>query len=122
MGATDSPFWQARAGHLGEAVFGLDDLDQAIRLVVQTPPTSVPLEPEFGCALLDFLDKPAPQAAPAIIRAVTRALQRWEPRITLGPVTCQLTAPHAGRLTVSWRPSNIGQQDTYTKTEIAWGT
>jgi len=120
MGATDSPFWQARAGHLGEAVFGLADLDQAIRLVVQTPPMSVPLEPEFGCALQDHLDKPAPQAAPAIIRAVTKALQRWEPRIALGQIDCHLTATHAAHLTIYWRPSDSGQQGAYSKTEIAW--
>jgi phage baseplate assembly protein W len=120
-GGAGSPFWQARAGALGETVSGLDDIDQAIRAVVTTPPGSVPLEPEFGCALLGYLDLPARQAAPAIVAAVTKALARWEPRMAPGPVIeCRHTHDHALRISVSWRPSDADGAGAYTRTEILW--
>jgi phage baseplate assembly protein W len=118
MGAAESTFWQAKAGAIGETVFGLDDLDQSIRTVIQTPPGSVPLEPCFGCALIAHLDLPAPQAAPAMMRAIAKALARWEPRIELGAIGIRSgTAGHALHISVSWRPKGA---EAYVRTEMAW--
>jgi len=120
MGAANSPFWQAKADAIGQTVVGLDDLDQCIRTILCCPLGSVPLEPEFGCALQNYLDLPTPQAVPAIIRAITKALQRWEPRIELGPIECRREAAHKLRLCLSWRPSSPEGQAAFVKTEVLW--
>jgi phage baseplate assembly protein W len=118
MGAAGSPYWQARTGALGETAEGLADLDQAIRTILTTPPGSVPLEPGFGCPMLDFLDLPAPRAAQRVVRAVAAALEKWEPRVDVTTIDTARTADHALRLTVHWRPSDASA--ALQKTEMAW--
>jgi phage baseplate assembly protein W len=117
-GGIDSIFWQLRIGALGEVVSGVAELEQALRLVVQTPIGSVPPMPELGCDLLAHLDKPAPQAIPAATREITRAVQRWEPRIEIGRVRIVRLEGHSTLILIAWRPSAAGQ-DAYTLTEIA---
>jgi phage baseplate assembly protein W len=111
-----TPYWQAKQGFLGEIVTALDDLHQAIQIIVQTPLGSVPLEPEFGCALYKWLDKPAPIAAHKIIKEITTALLRWEPRIEVGPIQRMEASQGKLRIRITWRPISGGP---YIKTEVA---
>ena len=100
------PYWQISLQAEGEAVQGVAELGQALQILVTTPPGSVPLDPEFGCDLLRYLSQPAPVSTAAIIREVSRAVARWEPRVTLDKI--QVVAgdqPHQRTLRLVWHPA-----------------
>jgi phage baseplate assembly protein W len=118
----DTPYWQPKPGYLGETVSAIQDLEQAIHTIIQTPLGSVPLEPEFGADLLRFFAMPARLAASGIVKAAARALKRWEPRIETGQISCFQRPDDAGGpsrlyLRVAWAPS--GEGAAYIKTEVA---
>ncbi|MGO1073237.1 GPW/gp25 family protein [Lysobacter sp. CA199] len=62
---------------------GVDDVDQAIRIILGTPKGSDPHRPEFGSNLQRYLDWPAARALPHLIRETVTAIERWEPRCQL---------------------------------------
>ena len=87
----------------GEIVSGLDDISQALRIILNTPRGSDPLRPLFGCNLIDYLDWPENEALAFIIREIFEAIGLWEPRINLYQVK-----PRRGELgqwifTLSWQ-------------------
>lgn len=95
---------QMRLGALGEVVEALDELRQSILIIVSTRPGSDPFRPEFACDLWQFIDWPETECVPAIIREVSSALARWEPRIEL--LAVRVTRVDSGwlRLELEWRP------------------
>ena len=83
--------WQMRLGTFadpatGEIAAGLDDLEQAINIVVLTEKGTVPLQPEMCCRLLPWIDKPPADAIPNFTREIWDALATWEPRIVVTKV------------------------------------
>ena len=105
-----SAYWQLRLGHWGEVVTGLDDIAQCLMIIVTTPPGSVPLRPEFGCDVLGYLDRPSAIAVPGIIREISRAVARWEPRAELRQVrVIPGDTPEAATVRLTWRPGQGGE-------------
>lgn len=75
-----------RAGpHGGIALSsGVDDVDEAIRLILSTTPGERRIRPEFGCDLHQFVFHSLTASTLGHIdRAIRLALNRWEPRITV---------------------------------------
>src|SRR5579863_5870565 len=68
---------------LGNVVQGLDDVNQCIQIILTTPRGSDPLRPTFGADVWRYIDAPINAAIPAVVREVTEAILRWEPRVTL---------------------------------------
>lgn len=67
---------------------GSDDIEQAIRLILATRPGERPMRPEFGCKVHDLLFAPLDASlAGQAIAETRRALDRWEPRITIETVS-----------------------------------
>ena len=67
---------------------GVDKVRQSIWLILQTEPGERIMRPNFGCGLRRYLMKPNNSATWAgIKRDIERALNRWEPRISLDQVT-----------------------------------
>lgn len=77
------PFWQPALGRLGECVTGLENVSQAISIITNTQLGSVPLQPEFDCDLISYIDKPINEAQGELIRSASIAIKRWEPRVDL---------------------------------------
>jgi phage baseplate assembly protein W len=97
-------------------VVGLDDLHQAIRIIVLTPKLSVPTEPEKFCDALDYIDRPPAIAIPNITREIWDALAKWEPRIVVETVEVTQLAFEHFKAKIQWRPveavlSEIQQTD-----------
>ncbi|SNY91463.1 hypothetical protein SAMN04515647_1684 [Cohaesibacter sp. ES.047] len=88
----------------GEIAVGLDDLHQAVRIIVLTPKRSVPTEPEKFCDALDYIDRPPAVAIPAIKRAVWDAITLWEPRIVLDGIEAEMVDLAHYAITISWHP------------------
>lgn len=100
--------WQPRVDFTtradGEFVVGLADLEQEIRSIILSPLGSVPLNPEKGCDLTPYVDRPPAVGIPAMTREIWRALTRWVVRITVTDVRVETVAFHHYRFPVFWRP------------------
>jgi uncharacterized protein len=72
---------------------GIDELEQAMRLILMTYPGERPMRPAFGSRLRDFVFAGATwDNAAAIEGEVRAALLRWEPRVDVTGV--QVTPSH----------------------------
>jgi phage baseplate assembly protein W len=73
---------------------GERDIEQAIRLILETAPGERVMRPEFGCHIHDLLFAPYDAVTEGlVIQYVEQALARWEPRITVLEVN---VSPHPG--------------------------
>lgn len=71
---------------------GAEKVRQSIELILRTEPGERVMRPAFGCPLRQFLMEPNTVATRARLeRAVQRALEAWEPRITLREVQASRT-------------------------------
>lgn len=94
--------WQPALGGEG-VVENLDDLNQAIRVILLTAKGSDPLRPEFGSDLQRYIDYPIDRARPHLVRESIEAIGRWEPRLTVERVECYLTGVSHLAIRVVWR-------------------
>jgi len=75
------------------------EIEQAIRLILQTSPGERPMRPEFGCRVTDYVFGPANASTAGMITyEVRRALDRWEPRIEVQDVTVSFDVTDLGKL------------------------
>ena len=66
---------------------GVDEIEQAMYLVLATAPGERPMRPAFGCRLQDFVFAPADAGTASLIAAEVQAsLVRWEPRVVVQDV------------------------------------
>jgi len=63
---------------------GERDIEQAIRIILETRPGERVMRPEFGCRAHELLFEPRDAATKTLMqRYVQQALEMWEPRILL---------------------------------------
>ncbi|MFI9269963.1 GPW/gp25 family protein [Kitasatospora sp. NPDC052896] len=85
-------------------VGGEQEIAEAIRLVLATAPGERPMRPEFGCGIHDYVFAPADAGtAGRICYEVRRALDRWEPRITVDTVDVAFDSVDNGTLYIDIR-------------------
>ena len=89
---------------IGGVVQGLNDVNQCIQIILTTPKGSDPLRPTFGADVWRYIDAPIDTAMPAIVREVTEAITRWEPRVTVISISA---TPVPGGDTQAWAHLNI---------------
>ncbi len=111
-----SAHWQPALGTPGEAVEGLRDIDQAIRIILMTPRGSDPHRPEFGSDLHNYIDWPTNRVVPYLVREAVTALRQWEPRMDVVQVDALFDGSHI-RLRVKWTVANGVVQQT----EVPYG-
>ncbi len=93
--------WSRTVGGYGEVVEQLDDIAQAMRILLATPKGAVVHRPEFGCDAWRYLDHPTNEALPHIIRECADALAKWEPRATVVGIDSSYDAEHV-YLVIRW--------------------
>lgn len=98
------PYWQPALGELGQFVTGLDDLAQAIRIILATPKGSLPHRPDFGCSFLGVMDMPQGLATARIIREVMDSIAHYEPRVKVTKVQVDSSTYGFSAITVYWIP------------------
>ena len=81
--------WQPALGRDGDIVTGLDDIAQAIAIVLTTPKGQVPHRPEFGSDLWRYLDRPVNTVRAAVIAETADAIAAHEPRARVRDVTVE---------------------------------
>jgi phage baseplate assembly protein W len=63
---------------------GERDIEQAIRIILETVPGERVMRPEFGCRAKELLFAPMNAATEVLlVRYVQLALEQWEPRVTI---------------------------------------
>jgi phage baseplate assembly protein W len=88
----------------GEVVQGDDDINQCLAVILMTLPGSVPHEPEFGCGLWEYIDRPVTEVQALLSGAAVRAIRRWEPRVEVMAVSFGYSGDFSGlRVEVRYR-------------------
>jgi phage baseplate assembly protein W len=90
---------------IGNVVQGVADVNQCIQIILNTPKGSDPLRPTFGADVWRYIDAPINAAIPAIVRELTEAITRWEPRVTVISI---VATPVVGGDTQAGAHLNIG--------------
>ncbi len=93
-----------RLDHRGQiaVVDGPTEIEQAIRIILNTSPGQRVMRPEFGCRLHELVFAPNnSQTAGLAERYVREALGRWEPRIDLEKVEVAPDERNRARLLIS---------------------
>ena len=73
---------------------GERDIEQAIRIILETAPGERVMRPEFGCRIHELVFAPRNSATEGLLmHYIQEALEQWEPRINLQEVDI---APDAG--------------------------
>ena len=81
---------------------GVEDIEQAIGLILGTAPGERPMRPEFGCAVHDVVFDTIDAAIVGKVQtAVHEALERWEPRIDVVELDVEPSEQDAGKLNVN---------------------
>jgi len=81
---------------------GEEDIEQALRLILETAPGERPMRPEFGCAVQDLVfDSIDAATIGKMDTAVRTALDRWEPRVEVQTVDFDLSQVGDGTLVIS---------------------
>ncbi|MBH8611963.1 GPW/gp25 family protein [Pseudomonas mohnii] len=94
--------WQPALGKSGEAVEGLRDIDQAIRIILTTPKGSDAHRPEFGSNIHLYLDWPTNRVTPHLVREAVDAIRVWETRVTVVQVQVLIDEEQV-TVRVQWR-------------------
>ncbi len=87
----------ALASPLEIGATGLAGLHQALRVIVSTAGFSVPLDREFA-HLGDFIDAPLPHVVARYLAALTAAIEKYEPRVTITHISLTETEPQLNDL------------------------
>jgi phage baseplate assembly protein W len=81
---------------------GVEDIEQAIKLILGTAPGERPMRPEFGCAVHDVVfDTIDAEMVGKVQTAVHQALDRWEPRIEVTGLEFDLSEVDGGKLLIT---------------------
>ena len=81
---------------------GVEDVEQALHLILSTAPGERPMRPEFGCAVHDFIfDTIDAETVGKMEVAIRGALTRWEPRIDVDSIDFGLDEVTEGRLQIT---------------------
>ncbi|MEM2073934.1 MAG: GPW/gp25 family protein [Candidatus Aenigmatarchaeota archaeon] len=91
---------QIKLGAIGQIVTGLEDLNQEIKLILETPLGSVPHRPEYGSRIYEYLDLPINIAKPLIIAETYRAIKANCDRFEVIDVKVKEISPD-GKLDIS---------------------
>lgn len=101
-----------------DIVENLDDIHQALRIILGTPKGSDPLRPEFGSDLHRYLDYPVDRARPHVVREAVAAIghpQYGEPRVQLVRVLFSVEADGSARLCAQWKLADGVVRETELK-------
>lgn len=93
-----TPWWQPALGSDGDAVQGLDDIEQSIALILSIAFGQVPLAPSYYSDLQRWIDRPVALAAPQLASEAIDAVRAHEPRVSVDRVALSRT-PVPGRIT-----------------------
>lgn len=97
---------------------GDHDIQQAIRIILETIPGERVMRPEFGCRIHELTFAPHDAATEGLaIYYVQQALERWEPRIELRDVSISSSSEQEGAMMIEVK---YVIKDTYDERSIVY--
>jgi len=96
----------------------LQDIDQAIRIILNTPKGTDRHRPEFGWNGYQYLDWPVNRVTPYLVREAMHAIRQWETRADLVSVEIRIDMEHI-TLRVVWKAAESVLQFTEVAYERA---
>lgn len=110
--------WQPRRGSPTERVEGVEELAQALSILLETPLGSVPHQPELGSELWRLLDQPLDVVRALAPAEVLRAVSR-DPRLqVLETLVVSGSDPGTFELDVRWRPAGSLENGDVTRVSL----
>ncbi len=109
--------WQPKTGEIGAVVEGLEDINQCLKIILNTPLGSDPHRPLFGTNILQYLDSPINIAVPNIVREAVDAIETWETRIKLVAIKPVIDGEKI-TLMVEWQPAGEEERSYFTNIEV----
>lgn len=97
--------WQFKLNDIGSVAEGVEDINQCIAIILNTPKGSDPHRPTFGSNIYKFIDNPINIAKPNIIRETIDAIALWEKRIDVNSVITEFENEHVN-IKVQWTLKN----------------
>jgi len=107
--------WSPKLGAIGEVVENLDDINQCLRIILETPKGSRPHEPLFGSDLFRYVDHPVNTGMPRMIAAAIDAVTLWEPRVRLISISPVYDEAGSGKITL-WLEWTLKHYTSETRT------
>ncbi|MBR1625522.1 MAG: GPW/gp25 family protein [Bacteroidales bacterium] len=93
--------WQFKLNGIGEVAEGVEDINQCIALILNTPKGSDPHRPTFGSNILKYIDYPVNIAKANIIRETIDAISMWEARVQVNSVLFDVEESNV-KIKVQW--------------------
>lgn len=100
--------WQLKLNEIGSVAEGIDDINQCIAIIINTPKGSDPHRPTFGSNIYKYIDYPVNIAKPNIIRETIDAINEWEKRIDVNSVI-YLVENEQVKLKIQWKLKNSSE-------------
>lgn len=79
-------WWSPKLGEFNGVAENIADIEQCIRIILNTPKGSDPHRPTFASNTHSFIDRPLNLVRGRLIREITKAIETWEPRLILRKV------------------------------------
>lgn len=93
--------WQFKYDGIGDVAEGVEDINQCIATILNTPKGSDPHRPTFGSNIYKYIDYPVNIAKPNIIRETIDAISEWETRVQVNSVIYSVEESNV-KLKVQW--------------------
>ncbi len=103
--------WQFKLNGIGDVAEGVEDINQCIATILNTPKGSDPHRPTFGSDILKYIDYPVNIAKPNIIRETIDTITLWETRITVNSVLVDIQNEHL-KIKVQWTLKSASTKGT----------
>ena len=103
--------WQFKLNGIGDVAEGVEDINQCIALILNTPKGSDPHRPTFGSNILKYIDYPVNIAKANIIRETIDAITLWEKRVKVDSVTVEINQTQIN-IKVQWSLSDGNVSDS----------
>lgn len=101
--------WQMSSDQQGVTSLGIDDINQCILNIINTQKGSDPVNPIFGVDLMNYIDKPAQQIAPVLMKDLLDSINTWEKRIKVDKITYQIIESNI-IFDIQWSMDNLTGQ------------
>ena len=93
--------WQFKYDGIGDVAEGVEDINQCIATILNTPKGSDPHRPTFGSNIYKYIDYPVNVAKANIIRETIDAISEWETRVQVNSVIYSVEESNV-KIKVQW--------------------